>query len=282
MSQSLALIISGLFALSATTVCASLLLSLQDILSGLSRSFWWGQARRRFMELARQSREETGPTHPPTLEELYGLPRVSWSALTLACGILGLTVSVSVFQLVPLMQMAGITAAVVPIAARSYLRAQGQRRLRRQVQRFITDLRLSLAFVRSLGQSLYRLAGDVGSESPDPRGILFTRLRQYLRTRMMPEEILERLATDLRSNELRELLERVDAATHGNETYASALQAVSASMWTDEVARADEEIQSAGTRMILPMVGAMMGPLLVMVLLPAVARLLAGLTVASH
>jgi len=50
----------------------------------------------------------------------------------------------------------------------------------------------------------------------------------------------------------------------------------------DECARADEEIQSAGTRMILPMVGAMMGPLLVMVLLPAVARLLAGLTVASH
>jgi hypothetical protein len=282
MSPTFPLIISGLFAVSSATLSAAILMFLQDILSGLSRSLWWGQARRRFMELARQSHEETGPAHPPTLEELYGLPRVSWPALMLACGVVGLAISISVFQLVPLMQMAGVTAAALPVAVRSYLRARGQRRLRHQVQRFITDLRLSLAFVRSLGQSLYRLAGDVGSEAPDPRGILFTRLRQYLRTRMMPEEILEHLASDLRSDELRELLERVDAATRGNETYANALQAVSVSMWTDEVARADEEIQSAGTRMILPMVGAMMGPLLVMVLLPAVARLLAGLTVASH
>jgi len=234
------------------------------------------------MELARQSREETGPTHPPTLEELYGLPHVSWPALTLACGGAGLVISVSVVPLVLKKKAACVAGAFIPIAVRSYLRARGERRLQQQVRRFITDLRLSLAFVRSLGQSLYRLAGDVGSDAPDPRGILFTRLKQYLRTRMMPEEILEHLASDLRSDELRELLERVDAATRGNETYANALQAVSASMWTDECARAEEEIQSAGTRMILPMVGAMMGPLLVMVLLPAVARLLAGLTVASH
>jgi len=282
MNPTFPLIISGLFAVSSAALSAFVAMFLQDILSGLSRSFWWGRARHRFMELARQSREETGPTHPPTLEELYGLPHVSWPALILACGGVGLAVSISVFQLVPLMQVSGVTAVAVPIAVRSYLRARGERRLQQQVQRFITDLRLSLAFVRSLGQSLYRLAGDVGSDAPDPRGILFTRLKQYLRTRMMPEEILECLAADLRSDELRELLERVDAATRGNETYASALQAVSVSMWTDECARAEEEIQSAGTRMILPMVGAMMGPLLVMVLLPAVARLLAGLTVASH
>ena len=282
MNPTFPLIMSGLFAVSAAALSAFVAMFLQDILSGLAHSFWWGKARRRFMELARHSREESGPVGPPTLEELYGLPRVSWPALTLACGGAGLVISVSVFQLVPLMQAAGVAAAAIPIAVRSYLRARGERRLQQQVRRFITDLRLSLAFVRSLGQSLYRLAGDVGSDAPDPRGILFTRLKQYLRTRMMPEEILEHLASDLRSDELRELLERVDAATRGNETYANALQAVSASMWTDECARAEEEIQSAGTRMILPMVGAMMGPLLVMVLLPAVARLLAGLTVASH
>lgn len=271
--------ISCLLGLSAASWLLLILSAGRDLLSGLLQSLWWGRARRRLVELARQSREEQGPTSRPTEEELYGLPAVSWPVLMVLAGLAGLAVSTLAFQLAPFMQTMGLAAAAIPLAVRSYLRTQGERRLRQQVRRFITDLRLSLAFVRSLGQALYRLAGDVGDGSPDPRGILFTRLKQYLRTRMMPEEILERLAADLRSDDLRELLDRVDAATRGSETYANALSEVAASMWADECARAEEEIQSAGTRMILPMVIAMMGPLLVIVLFPLVAQVLAGLTV---
>jgi Flp pilus assembly protein TadB len=281
LNQSLPLVIAGLLGLSAATLCWAASSAARDVLGGLARSLWWGRARRRLVELARS--EEEKPDDLPSLDQLYGMPPVSWPALMLASGLAGWVIFVLAFQLVPFMQLAGLAAAAVPIAARSYLRARGQQKLRRQVTRFVTDLRLSLAFTRSLGRSLHYLAGDAGpNEAADPRGILFTRLRQYLRTRMAPEEILERLSRDLRSKELQDLLERVDAATRGNVTYAEALSTVAASMWSDECARAEEQVQSASTRMILPMVATLMGPLLVLAMLPAVYRVLAGLTAVSH
>ena len=269
---------SGLFVTSAVAIGLAIFMAAKDGLVWLSRRRGLAEARRRFEELVRRAEVEQDLTYSPTVEELYGLPYMDWSALAMLAGLIGLIISTSTFKTIPLAQPSGVAFAAIPAAIRSRLRAQGERRLRRHVHRFVSDLRLWTALTRTPQQALYYLAHDDGTDAPDARGILFTCLKHYVRVGMAPEEALERLSCSDLPDDLREWLERASAAACGNAARGDAPGGTTPVAWLREWTRAESQIHDARARMMLMMAFGLLCPLLGVVLAPA----LAGLNVMSR
>lgn len=159
-------------------------------------------------------------------------------------------------------------------APRIWLNAQRRRRewlILQQVRDFITMLNLAVGMSGSLVWALRDI-----SEQDDR--LLNRRLRYHLERMTRPLPILDRLAADMRSSHLKDLARRLQAAEHGagnrQEAVATAVEAIA----TDINETAAEAIEAAPMRLMLPMLAAFLPTILVIVLLPMVARVLALLS----
>jgi len=227
--------------------------ALADLVLALLSRRWRGQGRLRVRGAGRQDDEEVA---------LYGLPRnmAPWMIVSALGGLL-----VAHVLLGGVTQMLGLTAGLIPMMYRRRKRAAAEHMIRRQVGELIQEMQLQLAFGGSLGAVLDRVAN-----AADREGIVYERLRQHrhLLTIAGPNEVLERLATELRSPELELLVRRIRTARRGSASFADVLRAAAEETAEELRQRAEQEVEGAPLRLVFPMLIGLLPPILVLVLYP--------------
>lgn len=158
------------------------------------------------------------------------------------------------------------------------------RRLRRQehyeidlgtLRDFMLTLQLATSLEDTLAGALRRAADYMGD-----RGVFGERLVTQVRSRLTisPEAVIEGLAEDFDSDELREVMERLDLARDSGLTYAEAL-AVSVDDIENAIRRKiEKDIQRAPLILTIPMVAGVFFSALLLAMYPIVASLMSNLT----
>lgn len=256
----------------AITVGFGLVL-LFDITAALLPKVW------RFRSLARRysarvSTESAQSSQEFSEDELHGTAGIHWPVASLVSGCLGLILSWLLFaESGSMLALAGAALGLGPLAIRRYLRERAVRRVRREVRDFLLDLRLALRLEGALGPALARV-------SQKGRGVLGERLRHHVQTRLTtstPQDVLLALAADLRSKVLRDLLRRLEAARRGGESFDRALAAVAEDVVAEMTAAAEQAVEAAPARLLVPMLATLFTPVLVLVLYPLMDRVLRSL-----
>ena len=146
---------------------------------------------------------------------------------------------------------------------------------RQQIAELIEDLRLRLAFSGTLGAALALIADEA-----ERSGVVMARLRLH-RDRLAlegPEAVLQRLADELRSRELRLLLARVRAARLGGGSTVEALRAAADDVAAEITRQVEAEIEGAPLRLVFPMLILLLPPVLALALYPPASLLITALT----
>jgi Flp pilus assembly protein TadB len=271
-TQVLLLIPALLIAAGSGFLAGALLPAVDELMrAGLGWRASLGWRKRMVLSLARITHRPETKTPLPTEEELYGLPRsvVFWMVVA---GLAGLAFTWMLLD-GPL-EVLGLGAGVVPIVWQRRRLERARHETRRQVAWLIEEVRLRLIFGGSLGPVLAMLAEEARA------GAVFDRLRLHkdLISFEGPEAVLDRLASDLRSPELRLLLRRVRGARRGGTSYSEALQAAAAEVAREVVRRAEIAVEGAPMRLLFPMLILLLPPILTLLLYPPAYGLIDTLT----
>jgi tight adherence protein C len=171
----------------------------------------------------------------------------------------------------------GLAAAYIPSFVRRQMKDNARWRLRLEVRDFVAELRLALALNVTVSQALEHIA-----DRPEQVTTPFNeRVRHHVgRTLRMdgPEKMLEALAEDFESEDLRKLLVLVRAALRGGMSLAEALAQSADSIAQSIVASAEMSIEEMPTRLILPMLFALFPTIMLLALIPAVSLLVTSLS----
>jgi Flp pilus assembly protein TadB len=204
-------------------------------------------------------------------EDLHGLPAnlVPWMVLAAGVGLV-----VSLLALTGPARFLGLVGGVAPLLWKNRRLAQARLEVRREVHDLIEEVRLRMPLFGTLAKVLHSIIDE------EREGIVYRRLSHYSQMIAMdgPEAVLERLAAELRSPELRMLMRRVRAARRGGTPYAEALDAASSEVVEEMQAAAEVEVAGAPLRLMLPMLVCVFPPVLALLLYPPAAALLAQVT----
>ena len=211
-------------------------------------------------------RQEEQSAEELTEEVLFGIPPLL--PYVLVATVVGTGMGLLLLQ--GPFRFTGALAGVVPLLWKQNRIHEGRQQLQREVADLVETLRLYLAFAPTPGSALI-LALAEGRQ-----GILWERLRRrrdqvYLEG---PEEVLRAVAEEVHSPELRRLLTRIHAAQAGSGGFAPALQAAADELTAEMYREMEEMIESAPTRLIMPIVVLLLAPLMVIVLNPPVQMFL--------
>jgi hypothetical protein len=245
-------------------------------LSGLATllSRWW-RWRRSAGYRAAVMREPPGrqSSHP------LGLDLYPWGAVRLA--------AVAVLSLMALATRPGLLALaplgyLAPeLVLRPYLERRARARLRLATRDLLNELRLLLAVGTSLGPALEAVSkGAVGE-----RDLRKMPLRIALASEIggdvysrLPQQILADVAERLGSDDLREVVARLQAAQNGQDSYQSAIDGAAQELSERIAEQAAEAIEGAPTRLILPMLACMLLPVLILGFYPPLMRVVSAIT----
>jgi len=171
----------------------------------------------------------------------------------------------------------GLGAAYIPSFIRRQMKENARWRLRLEVRDFVAELRLALALNVTVSQALEHIGDRSQGASTD----FIERVRYHVeRTLRMesPEKMLEALAEDFQSEDLRKLLVLVRAALRGGMSLAEALAQSADSISQNIVASAELSIEEMPTKLILPMLFALFPTIMLLALIPAVSMLITALS----
>jgi len=171
----------------------------------------------------------------------------------------------------------GLAAAYIPSFIRAQVKENARWRLRLEVRDFVAELRLALALNVTVSQALEHIA-DRPHQVATP---FIERVRHHVeRTLRMegPERMIEALAEDFHSEDLRKLLVLVRAALRGGMSLAEALAQSADSISQSIVASAELSIEEMPTKLILPMLFALFPTIMLLALIPAVSLLVTSLS----
>lgn len=222
------------------------------------------------LDAVRQRLEAEGRS---SLEEIGGLPRrlAPWM---LVCAVVGFLATMALVPEGPARTI-GLSAGVLPLLWKRRRFSALRQEIRREVADLLEDIRLQMAFGGSLAVSLSVLAESGGG------GLVRQRLRAHRETLWLrgPEETLRRIAVELESPELRMFLARLEMARHGQgqASYGQILERAVGDAVHEGRRRAEEEIEGAPLRLLLPMLFFLFPPVLVMVLYPPAYALISQL-----
>jgi len=206
---------------------------------------------------------------------LYGYPAISWSALGLGLAVVGM------LALLPVLGFPGALVAVVleraPLLVRGQLMREGRARLRLRIRDFVDDLREAVAIHGSLGKALDALVATQ-DERTDAIALALARRARSRSAQLSADEVLEHMATDLKSPDMREVAAQVRLALAGGMDLAEALAAVTDTLSEAIAAEVNVRLQAAPNTYVLPMVLFMFGPLLILMLYPVALRVVALIT----
>jgi pilus assembly protein TadC len=206
---------------------------------------------------------------------LYGYPAISWSALGLGLAVVGM------LALLPVLGFPGALVAVVleraPLLVRGQLMREGRARLRLRIRDFVDDLREAVAIHGSLGKALDALVATQ-DERTDAIALALARRARSRSAQLSADQVLEHMATDLKSPDMREVAAQVRLALAGGMDLAEALSAVADTLSEAIAAEVNVRLQAAPNTYVLPMVLFMFGPLLILMLYPVALRVVALIT----
>jgi hypothetical protein len=206
---------------------------------------------------------------------LYGYPAISWSALGLGLAAVGF------LALLPVLGFPGALVAVVleraPLLVRGQLQREGQARLRLRLRDFVDDLREAVAIHGSLGKALDALVATQGART-DAIALALARRARSRSAQLSADQVLDGMAADLKSPDMREVAAQVRLALAGGMDLARALDAVAETLSEVIAAEVHVRLQAAPNTYVLPMVLFMFGPLLVLLLYPVALRVVALIT----
>jgi pilus assembly protein TadC len=206
---------------------------------------------------------------------LYGYPAISWSALGLGLAVVGM------LALLPVLGFPGALVAVVleraPLLVRGQLMREGRARLRLRVRDFVDDLREAVAIHGSLGKALDALVATQ-AERTDAIALALARRARSRSAQLSADQVLEHMANDLKSPDMREVAAQVRLALAGGMDLAEALAAVTDTLSEAIAAEVNVRLQAAPNTYVLPMVLFMFGPLLILMLYPVALRVVALIT----
>ena len=145
------------------------------------------------------------------------------------------------------------------------------------IRDFIMTLQLAMSLEDTLAGALTRAAQHLKD-----RGVFGERLVTQVRSRLTisPEAVIQGLAEDFDSDELREVMERLAMARDGGLSYADAL-AVSVDEIENRIRRKiEKDIQRAPLILTIPMVAGVFFSALILALYPIIAALIDSLKTA--
>ncbi|MFQ5792455.1 MAG: hypothetical protein ACE5JI_18450 [Acidobacteriota bacterium] len=163
---------------------------------------------------------------------------------------------------------------------------QGQlwRRVRRKehyetelvtIRDFVLTLQLATSLEDTLAGALRRAADYMGDQ-----GVFGERLVKHVRSRLTisPEAVIEGLAEDFDSDELREVMERLDLARDSGLSYADALTVSVDDIENTIRRKTEKDIQRAPLILTIPMVAGVFFSALLLAMYPIIASLICNLT----
>ena len=220
---------------------------------------------------ARARRVDTGPKD--------SVDQLPWETWRLIAGIIG---AIALFLVLwgtdyVYGSVFGLAAAYIPSFIRKQMKENARWRLRLEIRDFVAELRLALALNVTVSQALEHIA----ERSAQARTPFVERVRHHVeRTLRMdgPERMLEALADDFQSEDLRKLLVLVRAALRGGMSLAEALTQSADSIAQSIVASAELSIEEMPTKLILPMLFALFPTIMLLALIPAVSMLITSLS----
>ena len=198
----------------------------------------------------------------------YGLDHVPWDVLRLGAALAGVGLAALLFwERGPYLAALGLGAGYIPSLVRVYLLRRRMAVVDGQVRHLIRALGSSLRPCGGLSPALVAIAPLMDN----PVG---QRLAFHLGVKS-GQEALEALAADFRSERLAELARRLGEAGIGIRAPEEILQETMEAFQRDSLARAREAIGAAPIRLLIPMLFFLIPPILVLILYPPVARLIA-------
>lgn len=205
--------------------------------------------------------------------------QIPWEQWRLVSGVIGVAVLLVILWDSEYVFMAifGLAAAFVPSVIKSQMVQQAQWRLRLEIRDLVSELRLARALNVTVSQALEYL-----TLRPRERPSYFIeRVRHHAERTLRlygPEQMLQALADEFDSPDLRRLLTLLRAAMRGGMSLGDALAHSSESIAQSIRADAELSIEEAPTRLILPMLFALFPTIMTIAMLPAVSLLLTALT----
>jgi len=140
-----------------------------------------------------------------------------------------------------------------------------------EIRDFVVNLQLATSMDQTLSVALLQTAEQLAD-----RGVFGKRLKQHVESRLgvsSPEEVIKGLAEDFESDQLKDVLRRVEAARDGKISNVTALSLSVAAIEEEIKAGIERAINQASIRLIFPMVVTVFGPMLVLGLYPLVISL---------
>jgi len=143
-----------------------------------------------------------------------------------------------------------------------------------EIRDFVVNLQLATSMDQTLSVALLQAAEQLAD-----RSILGKRLKQHVESRLVasPEEVIKGLAEDFQSDQLNDVVRKLEAAREGKVSNVQALSLSVAAIEEEIRAGIEREINQASTRLIFPMVVTVFGPMLVLGLYPLAISLLDSL-----
>ncbi|MGC8946375.1 MAG: hypothetical protein ACP5N6_09490 [Anaerolineae bacterium] len=204
-----------------------------------------------------------GVLEQATLEKIAGVPsNLDLAPWTLVCALAGLVITMSLIPDGPARVM-GILGGVLPPVWRRRKLSLLRQQIRKEVADLLENIRLQLAFGGSLAFALATL-DDAGN------GVVYRRLQDHREILSLqgPEAVLERLAGELDSPDLRMLVARLGMARHGRTSYEQVLADAVTEAVREHRRTVEIEVEGAPLRLMIPMLFLLFPPVLVMLLYP--------------
>jgi len=228
----------------------------------------WGLLTRRRKGILRilPVKPEAEPVKKVSNDELLGLANVPWVQIYLAGAVVALVLYLLTHQILALL------LALVPFGVRAWLTAQRKRQIGYETLSFLTDLRLAIP----LQGSLLRALQEVAAHSETSLARITAR---YLRGGWSGGglDLLERLAQETRLPYLADLVAWSKAAQEGTLAADTPFEHALARLQSETYTTTREYMQQIPTRLTILVLPALLGPAIVLLLYPIVARLLASL-----
>jgi hypothetical protein len=206
---------------------------------------------------------------------LYGYPAIAWRAVGIGLAAAGC------LALLPVLGFPGALAAVVlertPYLVRGMLVREGQARMRLRIRDFVDDLREAIAIHGSLGKALDALGALQGART-DAVALALVRRARSRSAQLSADQVLDGMAADLKSPDMREVAAQVRLALAGGMDLARALDTVAETLSEVIAAAVNVRLQAAPNTYVMPMVLFMFGPLLILMLYPVALRVVALIT----
>ena len=251
------LISSVAFAIFVFILVQTVLSGLVSVVSGLFRR------RSRLDEMVAQA----GKTQPVGQVDLLSLAHIPWMQFY----ILGAAVGFGLFLVTH--QVMAVAVSIIPLGVKIWLTSQRKRELNGDALSFLTDLRLAIPFQGSLLLALREVA-----KHKDTR--LASVVHSYFQAGWNGSglALLEKLAAETSVAALADLVAWTKAAEDGTLGTDAPFENALTRLQAETRTAALENLQRIPTRLTMLVFPALLGPIIVLLLYPVAARLLASIS----